>query len=74
MLEIDPLLLELQLGHRMPGSLGATYQRLRLLPQRREAMQRWANYIEGLYWKAVNGVSKDDAERALATSTSALPL
>ncbi|MBP2083510.1 MULTISPECIES: site-specific integrase [Pseudomonas] len=73
-LEIDPLLLELQLGHRMPGSLGATYQRLRLLPQRREAMQRWANYIEGLYWKAVNGVSKDDAERALATSTSALPL
>ncbi|NVN63371.1 DUF4102 domain-containing protein [Pseudomonas putida] len=68
-LEIDPLLLELQLGHRMPGSLGATYARSRLLPQRREAMQQWANYIEQLYYRATYGVSKTEAENALTTDT-----
>lgn len=64
-LQIDPLLLELQLGHRMPGSLGATYARSRLLPQRREAMQQWADYIEDLYYLAVYGVKKSDAARTL---------
>ncbi|WP_082421464.1 site-specific integrase [Pseudomonas sp. NBRC 111140] len=64
-LEIDPLLLELQLGHRMPGSLGATYARSRLLPQRKEAMVKWANYIEQLYYKANYGVTKTEAENAL---------
>ncbi len=65
-LEIDPLLLELQLGHRMPGSLGATYARSRLLPQRREAMAKWANYIEELYHKAVHGYTKTEIQNALA--------
>ncbi len=64
-LDIDPLLLELQLGHRMPGSLGATYARTRLLPQRREAMQAWGNYIEQLYYKAVYGYTKTEIQDAL---------
>ncbi|MFT2161532.1 tyrosine-type recombinase/integrase [Pseudomonas putida] len=68
-LDIDPLLLELQMGHRMPGSLGAAYARTRLLPQRREAMQKWADYIEGLYFEVVNGVSRGDAATALSTPT-----
>jgi integrase len=51
-LGIDPIVLELCLGHRMPGSLGATYARAQLLDQRREAMQKWADYIEKLWAEA----------------------
>jgi integrase len=53
-LGIDPIVLELCLGHRMPGALGATYARAQLLSQRREAMQKWADYIEKL-WTSVTG-------------------
>jgi integrase len=69
-LEIDPLLLELQLGHRMPGSLGATYARSRLLPQRREAMQKWADYIERLYGKAVYSSAEDEVAKSVADMLS----
>jgi integrase len=48
-LELDPIVLELCLGHRMPGALGATYARAQLLTQRREAMQKWADYVEELW-------------------------
>jgi integrase len=53
-LKLDPIVLELCLGHRMPGALGATYARAQLLEQRREAMQKWADYVEGL-WATVTG-------------------
>lgn len=55
-LKIDPIVLELCLGHRMPGALGATYARAQLLDQRREAMQKWADYIEEL-WAEVTGLA-----------------
>ncbi|WPN59752.1 tyrosine-type recombinase/integrase [Pseudomonas sp. P9_31] len=54
-LKLDPIVLELCLGHRMPGALGATYARAQLLDQRRLAMQAWADYIEGL-WEKVTGL------------------
>jgi integrase len=47
-LGIDPIVLELSLSHRMPGSLGAVYARAQLLNQRREAAQLWANYLDKL--------------------------
>lgn len=53
-LEIDQKVLELCLGHRVPGALGATYARAQLLDQRREAMQKWADYIEELWTEATN--------------------
>ncbi len=72
---IDPRILDACLGHKRDDtSHGAVYARGERLPQRREAMQRWADYIEELYFEVVNGVSKVDAERALATSTSTMPL
>ncbi|WP_171017120.1 site-specific integrase [Pseudomonas sp. G(2018)] len=55
-LGIDPIVLELCLGHRMPGALGATYARAQLLDQRREAMQAWADYVEKLWTLACPGV------------------
>ncbi len=51
-LHLDPIVLELCLGHRMPGALGATYARAQLLDQRRLAMQKWADYVEEL-WTSV---------------------
>lgn len=47
-LGIDPIVLELMLSHRMPGTHGATYARAQLLDQRREAAQRWADYLDKL--------------------------
>ena len=47
-LGIDPIVLELSLSHRMPGALGAVYARAQLLAQRREAAQRWADYLDHL--------------------------
>jgi len=51
-LGIDPIVLELMLSHRMPGTHGATYARAQLLDQRREAAQRWADYLDGLRVRA----------------------
>ncbi|MNF70591.1 putative prophage CPS-53 integrase [compost metagenome] len=51
-LKLDPIVMELCLGHQMPGALGATYARAQLLDQRREAMQEWANYVEELWTAA----------------------
>ncbi|MCY1547191.1 Prophage integrase IntA [compost metagenome] len=51
-LDIDPVILELNLGHLMPGVMGETYARAKMLPQRTEAMQKWADYLDELRMKA----------------------
>jgi len=53
-LEIDFVVLELMLSHKMPGPHGATYARAKLLKQRREAAQAWADYLDQL---RVSGVT-----------------
>jgi integrase len=40
--------LERQLAHRPAGPLGMAYDRAQLLPQRAEAMQQWADYLQAL--------------------------
>ena len=47
-LSIDPIVLELALGHKMPGVLGDTYARAQLLDKRRAAAQQWADYLDVL--------------------------
>nr|WP_207833286.1 site-specific integrase [Pseudomonas sp. 43(2021)] len=64
-LGIEAIVLELCLGHRMPGTLGDTYARAHLLPQRREAMEKWAAYVEDLWFEVVHGVSRAQAEASL---------
>lgn len=54
-LNIDFVVLELMLSHRMPGPLSAVYARAQLLDQRREAAQKWADYLDVLRVKAANG-------------------
>lgn len=43
-----PEVIEHQLAHRVPGSLGAAYNRTKFIKERRAMMQRWANYLEKL--------------------------
>lgn len=41
-------LIEHQLAHAVKDSLGRAYNRTSHLPQRKEMMQRWADYLDGL--------------------------
>jgi integrase len=53
--------LELQLAHRIPGPMGATYQRARYLDQRHRLMQEYADYIDGL--REVRQAAGEEADR-----------
>lgn len=48
MIGIDPEIVEAQLGHGKSGPLGAAYDRAEYMTQRREVMQRWADYLDKL--------------------------
>ena len=43
-----PEVIEHQLAHAVPDTLGRAYNRTRFLDQRREMMQAWADYLDGL--------------------------
>lgn len=53
-LGVDPVVLELALGHKMPGVLGDTYARAQLLDKRRAAAQQWADYLDQLKAEALS--------------------
>jgi len=44
---IDPVVIEKCLGHKMPKIM-ATYNKNEMLPQRKDALDQWARYIENL--------------------------
>lgn len=45
---IDKAMVDAQLGHGKSGPLGSAYDRAEYMPQRREMMQRWADYLDTL--------------------------
>lgn len=47
-LRISPAVIEAQLAHKVPDVLGTAYNRTQHLEARREMMQTWANYLDGL--------------------------
>ena len=47
-LNIDPHIIEHQLAHRVPDTLGSAYNRTRFLEQRKVMMQQWADYLDEL--------------------------
>ncbi|MDP2101144.1 integrase arm-type DNA-binding domain-containing protein [Tabrizicola sp.] len=47
-LNIDPNVIEQQLAHRVPDTLGAAYNRTRFIAQRKVMMQQWADYLDEL--------------------------
>lgn len=46
-LRIDPVVIEKCLGHKMPRIM-ATYNRNEMLPERKEALNQWGQYVEAL--------------------------
>lgn len=46
-LRIDPVVIEKCLGHKMPRIM-ATYNKNEMLPERKDALNRWGKYIEDL--------------------------
>ncbi len=48
MMGIDPGMVEAQLGHGKSGPLGSAYDRAEYMNQRKEMMQRWADYLDSL--------------------------
>ncbi len=46
-LRIDPVVIEKCLGHKMPKIM-ATYNKNEMLPEREEALDKWAKFIENL--------------------------
>ncbi|MDR3088553.1 MAG: tyrosine-type recombinase/integrase [Desulfobulbaceae bacterium] len=47
-LGFPPEVIEHQLAHRVPDALGLTYNRTKYIERRREMMQSWADYLDGL--------------------------
>ena len=47
-LSIDPYVIEHQLAHKVPDALGAAYNRTKFIEQRKEMMQKWADYLDEL--------------------------
>lgn len=46
-LNVDPVVIEKCLGHKMPRIM-ATYNKNEMLPQRKEALDNWAQYVQNL--------------------------
>ena len=47
-LQINPYVIEAQLAHRVPDTLGNAYNRTTHITERRKMMQLWADYLDGL--------------------------
>jgi integrase len=47
-LKVRPEYIEHQLAHSVKDPLGRAYNRTTYLPERREMMQLWADYLDGL--------------------------
>jgi integrase len=47
-LDIDPHIIEHQLAHRVPDTLGGAYNRTKFIEQRMSMMQTWADYLDEL--------------------------
>lgn len=51
-LNIDPHIIEHQLAHSVPDTLGTAYNRTKFIKQRTLMMQQWADYLEELRSKS----------------------
>ncbi len=55
-LQIDPVVIEKCLGHKMPKIM-ATYNKNEMLPQHKEALEIWGEYIQNLVSTATENYS-----------------
>lgn len=61
-LNIDPVVIEKCLGHKMPRIM-ATYNKNEMLPQRQDALEQWSNLIEKLVIKHLNIEEKQQSNQ-----------
>ena len=47
-LNIDTSIIEHQLAHKVPDTLGSAYNRTKFIEQRKLMMQSWADYLDEL--------------------------
>ncbi len=47
-LQVNPYVIEAQLAHKVPDTLGRAYNRTTHLAERQKMMQLWADYLDGL--------------------------
>lgn len=45
-LDIEPTIIEHQLAHSVPDTLGTAYNRTKFIAQRKDMMQKWADYLD----------------------------
>ena len=55
-LQVDPVVIEKCLGHKMPKIM-ATYNKNEMLPQRKDALNRWGEFLENLLSTHIVSVS-----------------
>ena len=58
-LDVDPVVIEKCLGHKMPRIM-ATYNKNEMLPQRKDALTRWSDYIQRLVYPSSNPINPTD--------------
>ncbi len=58
--------IERQLAHKEPNKVREAYNRAEYLPERREMMQRWADYLDELALQGTSAAKRADIERAVA--------
>jgi integrase len=57
---------ERQLAHKEPNKVRGAYNRAEYLADRREMMQRWADYLDELAFQDAAAAKRGDIERAVA--------
>ena len=63
-LQIDPVVIEKCLGHKMPKIM-ATYNKNEMLPQRKEALERWAKFIKDLVFESDHNINNLSSEKII---------
>ena len=53
-LGFDADIIEIQLAHKPANSLGEAYDRAKFLKQRKDMMQKWADYLDKIYLESLN--------------------
>jgi integrase len=65
-LAFDKDVVERQLAHKEPNKIRAAYNRAEYLAERREMMQRWADYIDDIASRSVTSVDPDNSAQSAA--------
>ena len=63
-LNIDPVVIEKCLGHKMPKIM-ATYNKNEMLPQRKEALERWTDFIKELIFESDHSINNLSLEKII---------